>query len=316
LPRHHRGDVAPRFTARMVGTRAGASCATCGQPVTGRYCTACGEEVLDAQKLTVRHFVTHSLVPELVNLDGKIWRTLRYLLFRPGYLSLEYAAGRRRGYVKPLRVLLVAIIVYAFSTQSGLRLSLNFGSIDLSVVPVSIPQTRSIDGTFDNIDRFGVLERMFTAKMGPVDDAPDEVRDRFNEALGNFATPVSFTTVLLFAIALYVLFGRRRPLFVEHAVFSMHCFSFILLWSLLSVIAIRLDLLENLAVLFLLLFGVNVWQAVYLAIALRRFYWHLDRRRLVPWVLAAGVAVFLYLLNAAFLTGVQLLGGAIAIWRL
>ncbi len=148
----------------MLETPAPASCASCGQPVAGRYCTACGEEVLDAQKLTVGHFVTHSLVPELVNLDGRVWRTLRYLLFRPGFLSLEYAAGRRRRYVKPLRVLLVAIIVYAFSTQGGNTFTLGFEGIDfkLTLAPASIPQARSLGGTLSEIDRLGMLERMFS----------------------------------------------------------------------------------------------------------------------------------------------------------
>ena len=285
--------------------------------MTGRYCTACGEEVLDAKKLTVWYFVTHSLLAELVNLDGKIWRTLRYLLFRPGYLALEYAAGRRRGYVKPLRVLLVAIIVYAVCTRGGLTFTMDFGGpIKFLVAPAAIPQERSLGATFFQIDRLGVLERMFTAKMGPVDEAPDEVRSRFNDALGDFATPVSFTTVLLFATVLYVLFHRRRPLLVEHMVFSMHCFSFVLLSTLLTVIALSQNLVEGFAVFAVTMLGVTIWQVAYLTIAVRRFYWHLDRRRLVPRVSAAGVAVLLYVLNSVFLTGVQLLGGAIAIWRL
>jgi hypothetical protein len=303
----------------MIETEpAASSCASCGQPVAGRFCTSCGEEMLDPQKLTVRHFVTHSLVPELVNLDGKIWRTLRYLLFRPGYLSLEYAAGRRQSYVGPLRVLLLAIIVFAFSTRGGRSITLAIPPIPiaLSLVPVSVPEGRAIAATLFQIDRLGVLERSLTAKIGPVDKASPETQRRFNDVLAGFATPVSFTTVFLFALVLYALFRRRRPLFVEHAVFSMHCFSFVLLWSLITVASIELDLLGSFILFLLIMFGVTVWQIGYIAIALRRFYWHLDRRRLVPWAQAIGLALFLFMLNGAFLTGVQLLGGAIAIWRL
>jgi uncharacterized protein DUF3667 len=303
----------------MVDARVDATCTNCGLSVTGRYCASCGEEVLDATKLTVRHFVQDSLLPEIVNLDGRVWRTLRYLLFRPAYLSLEYAAGRRRRYVKPLRVLLVAIIVYAFATQGGQTFTFSLqGARDFrfSLTPASIPRQRALDGTFFQIDRAGVLERMFTAKMGPVDQAGDEVTRRFNDMLGSFATPVSFTTVLLFAVALYALFRGRRPLFVEHAVFSMHCFSFVLLSSLLNVVVLKADLLDSIAAFAAIIMGVMIWQTAYLAIALRRFYWHHDRRRVVPWAQAAGVALLLYALNSAFLTGVQLLGGVIAIWRL
>ena len=301
----------------MSDTPAGA-CASCGAVVTERYCAACGEEVLDAQKLTVRHFLTHSLVPEVVNVDGKIWRTLRYLLFRPAFLSLEYAAGRRRPYVGPLRVLLVAIVVYAFSTQGGLTFFFRFTptSPALSLAPASIPLQRPLEDTLLQIDRFGVLERMFAAKMGPVNEAPDEVRSRFNTSLRGFATPVSFVTVLLLAMLLYVLFRRRRTLFVEHAVFTLHAFSFVLLSSLVGVIVIKLGLLDNVAVILLTIGGMTVWQAAYLAVGLRRFYWQADRRRFVPHAQAAGVAVLLYFANGLFITVIQLLGGAIAIWRL
>ena len=53
---------------------------------------------------------------ELLSLDGKIWRTLGLLRFRPVFLALEYAAGRRRLYINPLRVLIVAIVVYVLAT--------------------------------------------------------------------------------------------------------------------------------------------------------------------------------------------------------
>ena len=96
----------------------------------------------------------------------------------------------------------------------------------------------------------------------------------------------------------------------------MHCFSFVLLSSLLNTAALKLDLLESILAMAVVILGVTIWQASYLAIALRRFYWQLDQRRLVPRAQAASVAILLYFLNSFFLTGVQLLGGAIAIWRL
>ena len=99
---------------------------------------------------------------------------------------------------------------------------------------------RSIEATLEQVDRFGILERMFTERFGPVANASDEIRARFNRSLDGFATPLSFTTVLLVALALYACFHRRRPLLVEHVVFSMHFFSFVLLGLLLPALALRL----------------------------------------------------------------------------
>ncbi len=42
-----------------------------------------------------------------VSLDGRLWRTLAALLFRPGFLTREYFAGRRRRYIRPARLFLV-----------------------------------------------------------------------------------------------------------------------------------------------------------------------------------------------------------------
>lgn len=290
-------------------------CATCGLPLEGRYCAACGEERLEPHRLTVRHFLTDTLVPEIVNLDGRIWRTLRLLLYRPGFLALEYAAGRHRKYVRPLRVLIAAIIVFVLTMPDGRGFTINIGPVPLNIMPTSLPKG-SIQGTLDQIDRFGMLERLFTSKMGPVAAASADASQRFSNLIGDFTTTVSFATVLLLAIVLYVLFRRRRPLLVEHAVLSMHYFSFVLLSSLLIIVAVKLDLFESWVGFFLLMFGVMLWQAVYLVLALRRFYWHADPRRLIPWTKATGTAVLMYVVNSAFITGVQLMGGAIAIWRL
>jgi hypothetical protein len=46
-----------------------------------------------------------------VAFDGKLWRTLAALLFRPGFLTCEYFAGRRRRYVRPARLFLASSLV-------------------------------------------------------------------------------------------------------------------------------------------------------------------------------------------------------------
>lgn len=293
-----------------------AVCASCGHPLTGRYCVRCGEQALDPSKLTLRYFLSHTVVHEVFNVDGKIWRTLTFLLFRPGLLALEYAAGRRRPYVNPMRVMLVTIILYVLATQSGTSFTLNIGPVKLSVAPAPMSLGRSIAATLEQVDRSGVLERRFTERFGPVADASNEVQTRFNRSLNGFATPLSFTTVLLVALTLYACLHRRRPLLVEHAVFSMHYYSFVLLSLLLVVIVARLDLTRAAGTIAVLLF-VNVWQFVYLAIATRRFYFAATGpRRLPAWIAAVGVAVAVYLLNSLYITAIQFAGGAFAIWRL
>jgi hypothetical protein len=289
-------------------------CVSCGRPLAGgNWCSHCGEEVLDPSKLTLRHFLTHTFAHELLNFDGKVWRTLRSLLFRPGFLALEYSAGRRRPYVNPLRVLLVTIIVYVLATP-GTGLTLRFGDFQLAVAPA--PMSQSIGGVIDQIDRLGILERMFAERFGPSENASNELRIRFNRALNGFATPLSFMTVVMAALVLYGLFRRRRPLLVEHMVFSMHYFSAVLLWLLLPLLVFRLNLMAVSMAFFLVLPVVLIWHVVYLAIALRRFYFSAGEGRWRPWTVSTVVALVVYLLNSAFITAVQFAGAAFAIARL
>jgi hypothetical protein len=293
-----------------------AFCASCGNAVAGGYCSRCGEEVLDPAKLTLRYFLTHTVVHELLSLDGKIWRTLRLLLFRPGFLALEYAAGRRRDYVNPVRVLLVAIIVYVLA-QGGSGVTLGSGGLRLSIAPAPVSPERSISGTFFQTDRFGILERMFVERFGSPESASNELRSRFNRMLNVFSTPLSFTAVFLVALTLYACFHRRRSLLVEHVVFAMHFYSFALLTLLLVMLAFRLnagrlDMTVMLAVLPL----VMIWQIVYLARAIRRFYFAAARNRVAAWTVSAVAAAAVYLLNSLFITVLQFAGAAFAITRL
>ena len=218
--------------------------------------------------------------------------------------------------MQPLRILILAVVVYALATQGGLTLAFKIGAVRLSLAPAGIPAARSVEDTLDQIDRNGILERMFRNRVGPVETVPEDVRNRFNSALRSSVTPLSFATVVLLALVLFACFHRRRALLVEHAIFSMHYFSFVLLWSLIAVAAIRMHVMSTVLGIAVLLLVIYVWQFAYLTIALRRVYWLNEPSRVLPWVLAGALSVFVYLINSAFITGVQLVGGAIAIWRL
>ncbi len=46
-----------------------------------------------------------------VAMDGRLWRTLAVLVGRPGYLTREYFAGRRKRYIRPARLFLVLYLL-------------------------------------------------------------------------------------------------------------------------------------------------------------------------------------------------------------
>jgi hypothetical protein len=299
----------------QVSEPAVARCASCEAPLSGRYCARCGEKAADADALTVRHFITHTLGDELAHLDGKFWRTLRYLMFRPGFLTEEYCAGRHVPYIKPIRLLIAALITYALLTQGGLIVTLTIGWVHLSIAPTTVSEDVSVVETVRRIDRFGVLTRALAAKRQSTDVESEAVRVRFHTELKHFAEPLSFANVVLLAIALYVLFRRRRRLFVEHAVFSVHVVSFVLMSSPAMIPAARLAQ-TNPSLMAAVFLAVTIWQFTYLAIAMRRFYFSGVRGAVRPRLYAVGAALLVYLLNSAFITSVQMLGAAMALRRI
>ncbi len=108
-----------------VAPAAANACRNCGAATTGdAYCPHCGQETRIALP-TARQFLREA-AGRYVSLDGRMWRTLYSLLFRPGFLTLEYIGGRRRRYVRPGRLFLVtsilafAAIHFAVRTPQGM----------------------------------------------------------------------------------------------------------------------------------------------------------------------------------------------------
>jgi hypothetical protein len=77
-------------------------CLNCGATVQGRYCHICGQENIEPKE-SFWHLVTH-FAYDVTHFDGKFFSTLRYLLFKPGFLSKEYLRGKRASYLHPIRM--------------------------------------------------------------------------------------------------------------------------------------------------------------------------------------------------------------------
>jgi hypothetical protein len=89
-------------------TPAGA-CRNCGADAPWNYCPNCGQETTIALPSAIAFL--REAAGRYVRFDGTMWRSLHALLFRPGFLTREYLAGRRRRYVRPARLFVVLSIV-------------------------------------------------------------------------------------------------------------------------------------------------------------------------------------------------------------
>lgn len=82
--------------------RAEKICLNCRTETPGRYCPSCGQENIEP-KQSVWHLITH-FFSDVTHFDGKFFITVKDLFAKPGFLSAEYMAGRRAGYLDPIRM--------------------------------------------------------------------------------------------------------------------------------------------------------------------------------------------------------------------
>jgi len=88
------------------------ACRNCGTDAPGAFCPACGQET--TLRLPSAGQFMRDAAGRYVAFDGRMWRTLVPLLCRPGFLTREYLAGRRRRYIRPARLVLVlALVMFA-----------------------------------------------------------------------------------------------------------------------------------------------------------------------------------------------------------
>lgn len=90
----------------------GTACLNCGWSLIpgANYCSQCGQDTANHPP-TLFEFV-HEFVSHYVAAEGKLWKSLWALMCRPGFLTLEYLAGRKQRYVLPLRLLLSLGLVF------------------------------------------------------------------------------------------------------------------------------------------------------------------------------------------------------------
>jgi hypothetical protein len=94
----------------LVAQESVETCANCGAPVTGRFCGACGQR-LGHQVHSLSEFLGEA-AEVITHADSRVWRTFVPLLFRPGFLTQQYLAGRRASYLPPFRLYIVLSVVF------------------------------------------------------------------------------------------------------------------------------------------------------------------------------------------------------------
>jgi hypothetical protein len=228
-------------------------CTNCGADGADVYCARCGEKQPGHHDLTVRHF-GHDVWHELVHLDSKLFTTLKLLVTKPGFLTLEYFAGRKKRYIGAIRLFLTLFAIQFFAYTA--------------YKPASMFDVQK----FARFDKSGNLQKMLDRKAEKYHTTVEGWTEQVNHRWQKTLSLSQFVTVVGLALVLKLVHLRRRRYLVEHLVFAAHYLSFVYLfslavWPVYAVYGFELGPLQR-----MLTFGGIAIHLVYLYLAQRRFY--------------------------------------------
>jgi len=178
------------------------ACANCGTVLSGRFCAGCGQ-VARAQ-LTFRE-LAGQVVEGLLNLDSRLWLTLRDLAV-PGRLTTAYSSGRRARYMPPVQTYLVVALVFFALAPSGLEAVM----ANLALRPYIAREAQAA----------GVTQEAYVEERLRDDGVPTRTL-AFQTGVSRFSL-LMFVTMPVLALILQGLHHSRRRDHLEHLLLAIH----------------------------------------------------------------------------------------------
>jgi hypothetical protein len=239
------------------------NCLNCGCKLKGDYCHCCGQKAHVHRSL--RAFMG-DFVAGVLNFEGKFWRTLPMLAWRPGELTRRYIAGERARYISPVALYLFTV----FAMFAVLNFTGTFNQIagDGSSLKDNVAEALASDqaalakleaarkeavasgkdvahldrriakskGDIEDSRKFLSGEGISSEDMG---DAPAWVRPLVEQATENpelltsniqdAASKYSWLLIPLSVPFLWLLFPLRRRKMYDHTVFVTYSLSFMMM---------------------------------------------------------------------------------------
>jgi hypothetical protein len=189
------------------------------------FCPHCGQKNKEI-KLGFKYLLSDLLSGSL-NIDSKFFKTFRYLIFRPAFLSQEFVKGKRTSYLTPIRIYLLVSVVYFFV------LSLT------STSPVSFSESKNNTETQENLTSADSLKMekgtALDFETGSIEGnsllgigkekfkflESKEGRQVFSKKFMNNISVLMFFVMPIAALFLLMFFGKNTFYF-QHLVFLIH----------------------------------------------------------------------------------------------
>jgi hypothetical protein len=262
--------------ARAVEPRAGEAgadghtheknCLNCGSPLTGAYCSACGQKAHVHRSL--RAFMG-DFVAGILNFEGKFWRTLPMLAWQPGEMTRRYIAGERARFISPIALYLFTVFamfavlnftgaidpgggpIGGAGMEQGLKAEIASEQVKLANIEKQRTAAAASGKDLAGLDRqiakrkdnIAEMEKVLSGEVFTIDegdkDAPAWVRPLVKQAQENpelltaniqdAASKYSWLLIPISVPFLWLLFPLRRRSMYDHTVFVTYSLSFMMM---------------------------------------------------------------------------------------
>lgn len=226
----------------------GTPCANCATTLQGAYCHVCGQFATDYHRSIFS--LCGDFIEGFFHLDGRLWRTLPNLLFKPGRLTRDYLDGKRVPQIPPFRLFLVCLLIVFFVGQSvlhsaggddPLRLAsaIRFDQGEMVAIPNDPKAAEAINKANMELAREIKMNPSAARAEAWIKERVESIRkdpERFLLILEIWGHRVAILALPMMALFLTLLFVWRRKFYVyDHIIFSIHSitFHFLLLTGIL-----------------------------------------------------------------------------------
>ena len=215
------------------------SCTNCFEPLPAprpRFCPHCGQETT-LRPPKIGEFI-QQFGGAFISTEGALWSTLALLLFKPGELTRQYLAGRRKHYVLPLRLYLTisVIVLLMMRVLASVNVNADLATID----PKDVKQFRIELGVgragLENGKFFctGLPQWLCKRLQSRLDVDSKALQREATEFGGRFIANLGtamFVLLPLYAMWLKLAWIGRRLRYTEHLVCALHLHA---LWFLMA----------------------------------------------------------------------------------
>jgi len=203
------------------------------------FCFNCGQEN-HIKRVSVTMLVS-DFTSTYFSFDSKLFASLKYLLTKPSFLSLEYLNGKIEAYLRPIRMYI--FISFAFfllnsitSTNSALDI-IDFTKDGQSVTLEEVQGDLNSPTLQNNEDMEAVnsIDEFFDGKFKKIFSDKRELNS-FMTFFRSKLPLLVFFLIPVFGGLLYIFFYKKEYYYVDHLVFALHIQSFFFVLLIISTI--------------------------------------------------------------------------------